>query len=187
MNAIVALSNTCLMVCKILTIGYQLGTPDHIVYELLALRENISDCYRSVWAIMQQQPVHILYLIAVCSCTKSQIISSAYSVPHTVHVMMVYSKVLWDYGQGIHNWIKWWPWNVHETIRSSDNDSTGFWPPGSCIPWVQRGTFNKEIGFLCGLRPFALNIYFVGNTYNQVYIWCCKYGKNRYNERCANK
>ena len=30
-------------------------------------------------------------------------------------------------------------------------------------------------------------IYFVGNTYNRVYIWCCKYGENRYYERCANK
>ena len=27
----------------------------------------------------------------------------------------------------------------------------------------------------------------MGNTYNQVYIWCCKYGENRYCERCANK
>ena len=24
------------------------------------------------------------------------------------------------------------------------------------IPWVQMGTFNKEIGFLCGLKFFAL-------------------------------
>ena len=28
-----------------------------------------------------------------------------------------------------------------------------------CIPWVQMGTFNKEIGFLCGLKNFALNIF----------------------------
>ena len=28
---------------------------------------------------------------------------------------------------------------------------------------------------------------FVGNTYNRVYIWCCKYGENRNRERCANK
>ena len=55
-----------------------------------------------------------------------------------------------------------------------------------CIPWVQMGTFNKEIGFLCGLKFFALNI-FVRNTYNLVDIWCCKYGENRYCERCANK
>ena len=55
-----------------------------------------------------------------------------------------------------------------------------------CIPWVQMGTFNKEIGFLCGLKFFALK-YFVGNTYNRVFIWCCKYGENRYCERCANK
>ena len=55
-----------------------------------------------------------------------------------------------------------------------------------CIPWVQMGTFNKEIGFLCWLKFFALNI-FVGNTYNRVCIWCCKYGKNLYCERCANK
>ena len=28
-----------------------------------------------------------------------------------------------------------------------------------CIPWVQMGTFNKEIGFLCGLKCVALNIF----------------------------
>ena len=27
----------------------------------------------------------------------------------------------------------------------------------------------------------------MGNTYNRVYIWCCKYDENRYCERCANK
>ena len=27
----------------------------------------------------------------------------------------------------------------------------------------------------------------MGNTYNRVYIWCCKYGENRYYERCVNK
>ena len=27
----------------------------------------------------------------------------------------------------------------------------------------------------------------MGNTYNRVHIWCCKYGENRYCERCANK
>ena len=30
-------------------------------------------------------------------------------------------------------------------------------------------------------------IYFVGNTYNRVCIWCYKYGENRFCERCANK
>ena len=30
-----------------------------------------------------------------------------------------------------------------------------------CIPWVQMGTFNKEIGFLCGLKFFVLNIFCV--------------------------
>ena len=34
-----------------------------------------------------------------------------------------------------------------------------------CIPWVQMGTFNKEISFLCGLNSLHW-IYFVGNTYN---------------------
>ena len=29
-----------------------------------------------------------------------------------------------------------------------------------CIPWVQMGTFNIEIGFLCGLKFFALNIFY---------------------------
>ena len=28
-----------------------------------------------------------------------------------------------------------------------------------CIPWVQMGTFNKDIDFLCGLKFFALNIF----------------------------
>ena len=28
-----------------------------------------------------------------------------------------------------------------------------------CIPWVQTGTFNKEISFLCILKFFALNIF----------------------------
>ena len=28
-----------------------------------------------------------------------------------------------------------------------------------CIPWVQMGTFYKKIGFLCGLKFFALNIF----------------------------
>ena len=28
-----------------------------------------------------------------------------------------------------------------------------------CIPWVQMGTFNKDIGFLCGLKIFAWNIF----------------------------
>ena len=55
-------------------------------------------------------------------------------------------------------------------IRSNDNDSTGFWPPGSlhtlgADPGVQMGTFNIEIGFLCGLKCFALK-----NSYNRVYI-----------------
>ena len=27
----------------------------------------------------------------------------------------------------------------------------------------------------------------MGNTYNRIYIWCCKYGENRYCEWCANK
>ena len=29
-----------------------------------------------------------------------------------------------------------------------------------CIPWVQVSTFNKEIGFLCGLKFFALSIFY---------------------------
>ena len=28
-----------------------------------------------------------------------------------------------------------------------------------CIHWVQMDTFNKEIGYLCGLKFFALNIF----------------------------
>ena len=31
-----------------------------------------------------------------------------------------------------------------------------------CIPWVQMGTFNKEIGFLCGSKFFALNTFLWG-------------------------
>ena len=43
-------------------------------------------------------------------------------------------------------------------IRSSDNDSTGFWPPGSLHTLGADGHINKEIGFLWGLKFFALNI-----------------------------
>ena len=28
-----------------------------------------------------------------------------------------------------------------------------------CIPWVQMGTFNKEIGFLYESKFFALNVF----------------------------
>ena len=28
-----------------------------------------------------------------------------------------------------------------------------------CLLWVQMGTLNKEISFLCGLKFFALNIF----------------------------
>ena len=31
-----------------------------------------------------------------------------------------------------------------------------------CIPLVEMGTFNKEIGFLCWLSFFALNIFLWG-------------------------
>ena len=56
----------------------------------------------------------------------------------------------------------------------------GFWPScsGAAYPGCRWAHLTKEIGFLCGLRFFALNI-FCGNTYNRVYIWCCKYGENR--------
>ena len=44
-----------------------------------------------------------------------------------------------------------------------------------CIPWVQMGTFNKEIVFLCGLRFFALNIFCVeclqSNLHLMLQIW----------------
>ena len=42
-------------------------------------------------------------------------------------------------------------------IRSSDNDSTGLWPPGSLHTLGADG--HIEIGFLCGLKFFALNIF----------------------------
>ena len=50
-------------------------------------------------------------------------------------------------------------------IRSSDNDVPASGKQVRCIPWVQMGTFNKEIGFLCGLIFFALNIF--GGEYLQ--------------------
>ena len=44
-----------------------------------------------------------------------------------------------------------------------------------CIPWVQMGTFNKEIGFLCGLKFFALNIccgeYLKSSLHLMLQIW----------------
>ena len=55
-----------------------------------------------------------------------------------------------------------------------------------CIPWVQMGIFNKEIGFLCGIKFFALNIfcgeYLPSSLHLMLQIWW-----NRYCERCANK
>ena len=57
-----------------------------------------------------------------------------------------------------------------------------------CIPWVQMGTFNKEIGFLCGLKFFALNIFCGEYLQSSLHLQCgCKYGENRYCERCANE
>ena len=38
-------------------------------------------------------------------------------------------------------------------VQASDNQVR-------CIPWVQMATLNKEIGFLCGLKFFALNIFY---------------------------
>ena len=44
-----------------------------------------------------------------------------------------------------------------------------------CIPLVQMGTFNKEIGFLCGLKFFALNIfcgeYLQSSLHMMLQIW----------------
>ena len=37
--------------------------------------------------------------------------------------------------------------NTNRGIRSSDNDSTASGHQVRCVPWVQMGTFNKEIGF----------------------------------------
>ena len=45
-----------------------------------------------------------------------------------------------------------------------------------CIHWVQVAIFNKGIGFLSGIKSLHW-IYFVKNTYNQVYGWCFKYPK----------
>ena len=35
-----------------------------------------------------------------------------------------------------------------------------------CIPWVQMGTFIKEIALLCGLKFFALNIFYGESTFD---------------------
>ena len=45
------------------------------------------------------------------------------------------------------------PWILWDVKRSSDNDSTGFWPPGSLH------TLGADGHFLCGLKFFALNIF----------------------------
>ena len=39
-----------------------------------------------------------------------------------------------------------------------------------CIPWVQIGTFNKEIGLLCGLKFFALNIFCGGYLQSSLHL-----------------
>ena len=51
-----------------------------------------------------------------------------------------------------------------------------------CIPWVQMGIFNKEIGFLCGLKFFALNIFCGEYLQSSLHLML----QNRYWERCAN-
>ena len=40
-----------------------------------------------------------------------------------------------------------------------------------CIRWVQMGTFNKEIGCLCGLIFFALNIFCGEYLHLMLQIW----------------
>ena len=61
--------------------------------------------------------------------------------------------------------------------------------PVRCIPWVQMGTFNKEIGSLCGLKFFALNVfcgeYLQSSLHSMLQIWWKPLV--RYCERCANK
>ena len=39
-----------------------------------------------------------------------------------------------------------------------------------CIPWAQMGTFNKEIGFLCGLKFFSLNIFCGGYLQSSLHL-----------------
>ena len=39
-----------------------------------------------------------------------------------------------------------------------------------CIPWVQMGTFNKEIGFLCGLKFFAFDIFLEGYLQSSLHL-----------------
>ena len=106
------------------------------------------------------------------------------------HIRRVYMSLVWPIiCQSIHCdfWINW-VYILSVFVVHSEYGLVTMIVPASghqvrCTPWVQIGTFNKEIGFLYSLHW----IYFVGNTSNGVYIWCCKYGENRYCERCANK
>ena len=52
-----------------------------------------------------------------------------------------------------------------------------------CILWVQGATYNKRIGFLCGLKLFAWNI-FPMNTCKQVYVWFCNHVKKIKSKMC---
>ena len=45
-----------------------------------------------------------------------------------------------------------------------------------CILWVQVAIFNNGIGFYVDENSLHW-IYFVKNTYNQIYVWCCEYAK----------
>ena len=49
--------------------------------------------------------------------------------------------------------------NVLYRIRSNDNDSTGFWPPGLLHTLGADGHISQRDRFLCGLKFFALNIF----------------------------
>ena len=89
--------------------------------------------------------------------------------------------------RGCRNWCQLLVGTNMSTIRSSDNDSTGFWPPGSLHTLGADGHILQGDRLLCGLNFFALNIFCGEYLQSSLHFWCCKYGENRYCEICSNK
>ena len=64
-------------------------------------------------------------------------------------------------------------------LRSSNNGSACYWPPGLLHTLGAGGhVIEQKDWFLHGVKFFALNIFWRTCTYNQVYVWCCKHAKN---------
>ena len=145
-------------------------------------KNNIITVQMKFDGVLQTSRIHFLRQSAA---RYREISSAIFEWPHPVHRLgpgnLSVNPVNTDFGCRIYAVFKNYEYGPVTMIAPASGHQV------RCIPWVQMGTFNKEIGFLCGLKKSLRWIYFVRNTYNRVYIWCCKYCGNHCCERCANK